>query len=240
MIKKKSVVAIIPARGGSKGIPRKNIKLLNGKPLIAYSIEQAKQSEFVDRVFVSTEDKEIAEISKEYNSEVISRPQELAEDNTPMMPVLKHALDYLENKLKFKADIVVLLQPTSPLRKTKYIDKAIKELINHNCETVTTIYKIEHNINTLVKIKDGKTKYFIKKDPIALRQTSEEIYRIDGMVFVLKKEKISDEIDYIVSDDNNRAIVVPYEDGLEIDSPFEFELAEFLIKNRRNKNETMC
>lgn len=229
---KKNVIAIIPARGGSKGIPRKNIKLLNGKPLIAYSIEQAKASKFIDRVFVSTEDKEISEISKEYGSEIIQRPKELAEDNTTIMPVLKHAVNYVEKELNFKVDVVVLLQPTSPLRKVDNIDESIEKLLKEDYDSVTTVYRIEHNINTLVKIKNGKTEYFVDKPSKILRQEAEKIYRIDGNVFVLKKEVLLNkgEGDYIVSD-NNGFVIISEESALDIDTPFDLKLAEFFMKN---------
>ena len=229
---KKNVIAIIPARGGSKGIPRKNIKLLNGKPLIAYSIEQAKASKFIDRVFVSTEDKEISEISKEYGSEIIQRPKELSEDNTIIMPVLKHAVNYVEKELNFKVDVVVLLQPTSPLRKVDNIDESIEKLLKEDYDSVTTVYRIEHNINTLVKIKNGKTEYFVDKPSKILRQEAEKIYRIDGNVFVLKKEVLLNkgEGDYIVSD-NNGFVIISEESALDIDTPFDLKLAEFFMKN---------
>ncbi len=95
---KKNIIAIIPARGGSKGIPRKNIKLLAGKPLIAWTIEAALRSKCLDRVFVSTEDEEIAKISKEWGAEIIKRPKKLSGDKTSMLPVVDHSIDYLEKK----------------------------------------------------------------------------------------------------------------------------------------------
>ncbi|MEK6900492.1 MAG: acylneuraminate cytidylyltransferase family protein, partial [Nanoarchaeota archaeon] len=120
----KKIVAIIPARGGSKRIPRKNIKLLAGKPLIAYTIEAAKRSASLDRIFVSTEDEEIAKVASYYGAEIIKRPDILATDNATTESVLCHAVNNLEKEGYFP-ELVVLLQPTSPLRGSYIIDKAV-------------------------------------------------------------------------------------------------------------------
>src|SRR4030066_411377 len=128
MSKRPSVLAIIPARGGSRGIPRKNVRLLCGKPLIAYTIETALSSKLIDRVVVSTEDEEIAGISKEYGAEVIKRPEELARDDSPTIDVVMHVLNWFEEKNEY-FDIVVLLEPTSPLRKENDLDSAVRLFI---------------------------------------------------------------------------------------------------------------
>ena len=114
-----TIVAIIPARGGSKSIPDKNIKDLAGKPLIAHSIERALECKSIDRTIVSTDSKKIAEIAKKYGAEApFIRPEELASDTTPMLPVLQHAVHHLEENEKYPIDIVILLDPTSPFRRT--------------------------------------------------------------------------------------------------------------------------
>ncbi|MCK5030069.1 MAG: acylneuraminate cytidylyltransferase family protein [Thermoplasmatales archaeon] len=120
-------LAIIPARGGSKGIPRKNIIKINGKPLIQYTIEVAKESKLIDRVIVSTDDDEIAKISKKLGAEVpFIRPAELAKDDTPTFPVIKHALKWLKENENYMPDLIVLLEPTFPLRTVEKVDEAIK------------------------------------------------------------------------------------------------------------------
>ena len=121
---KKNILGIIPARGGSKGIPRKNIKPLHGKPLIYYTIKEALKSKFLNRVVVSTEDNDIAEIAKKFGAKVIKRPKELARDETPIRDVVIHVLNKFKEK-KYIPDAVVLLQPSSPLRKAHHIDEAI-------------------------------------------------------------------------------------------------------------------
>ena len=118
MVVERSILAIIPARGGSRRLPRKNVRLLCGKPLIAYTIEAALSSKLIDRVVVSTEDEEIAEVSKKYGAEVLERPEELARDDSPTIDAVMHVLNWFEERKEF-FDIVVLLEPTSPLRKEK-------------------------------------------------------------------------------------------------------------------------
>lgn len=122
-------LAIIPARGGSKGIPKKNIIKINEKPLIQYTIEVAKESKLIDRVIVSTDDDEIARISKKLGAEVpFIRPAELAKDDTPTFPVIKHALKWLKENENYTPDLIVLLEPTFPLRTVEKVDEAIKAI----------------------------------------------------------------------------------------------------------------
>ena len=118
------ILAVIPARGGSKGIKRKNLRPILDKPLVAYSIEAGLNSKYITRTVVSSEDDEICEVSKNYGAQIIKRPNELAQDETKTIPVVIHALKYLEENEGYKPDYVVLLQPTCPLRDSKYIDDA--------------------------------------------------------------------------------------------------------------------
>jgi CMP-N-acetylneuraminic acid synthetase len=135
--------AIIPARGGSKDIPKKNIKPLRGKPLITYTIDYAKKSRCINKVVVSTEDEEIAEISRKYGAEVMERPENLAKGESPTIDVIFHVLKILKMK-NYNPDIVVLLQPTSPLRSAKDIDNAIKLFLDSDCESVVSVYAVKH------------------------------------------------------------------------------------------------
>jgi N-acylneuraminate cytidylyltransferase len=127
-----NIVAIIPARGGSKSIPRKNIRIIGGKPLIAHSIEQALKSECITRVIVSTDDQEIAEIAAKHGAEVpFIRPAEYAQDDTPDWPVFNHALTWITQNEKYETDLVINLRPTTPNRQVETIDHAIRTLIEH-------------------------------------------------------------------------------------------------------------
>ena len=132
MVKKNEVLAIIPARGGSKGIPLKNIRNFAGYPLIAYSIAAAKQSETVTRVILSTDDKEIADVARAYGAETpFLRPTELAQDNTLDLPVFQHALQWLNEKEGYHPDVVVQLRPTSPIRPPTILDDSVNMLLGH-------------------------------------------------------------------------------------------------------------
>ena len=136
MLKNKHSIAIIPARGGSKSIPKKNIVDFMGKPLLAWSIEDAKGSAFVDEVYVSTDDKDIAKVSEMYGAKVIWRPEEISGDFSPSEEALKHALGEIGKTDQEKIDYVVFLQATSPLRETKDIDNAIKKIIAEDADSL--------------------------------------------------------------------------------------------------------
>lgn len=143
LIKDFTTLAIIPARGGSKLIPKKNIVDLGGKPLISYCINATKGSKYVDRIIVTTDDDEIADISKKYGAEVpFKRPSELAQDNTPSIPVIEHAIRWLEENEKYKPDYVLLVEPTTPFIKSEQIDKAIEKLIEKKADSSTTIVNV--------------------------------------------------------------------------------------------------
>jgi len=186
------ILAIIPARGGSKGLPRKNIKPLLGKPLIAWTIEQAKNSKYIDMVVVSTEDKEIAEISKKYGAEVIERPEELARDDSPTFDAIIHVLDYFQNK-KELFDIVVILEPTSPLRKDNDIDNAIKLFIKNidKADSLISVGEVHlENPYIMKKIEDGYVKPFIKSEQsIYQRQQLPKVYFPYGVIYLSKIEE---------------------------------------------------
>ncbi len=139
----KEIISIIPAREGSKRIPKKNLKLLDRKPLIYYTLQEALKLRYLDRIIVSTEDEEIAEVSKKHGTEVIKRPKDLARDESPTIDAILHALDFL-GKDGYVPEIVVLLQPSSPLRNGQYIDNAIELFLKKNCESVVSVCEIKH------------------------------------------------------------------------------------------------
>jgi CMP-N-acetylneuraminic acid synthetase len=191
MYKGKSILALIPARGGSKGLPGKNIKPLLGKPLIAYTIEQALASKYPDKVIVSTDSEEIAEISKKYGAEVpFMRPKELAEDDSPTSEVIIHLFNWFE-KQGIYYDIIVLLEPTSPLRKEEDIDNAIKLFIDNmdRADSLVGVGKIhsdtEHPYGAKI-IEDGFVRPFLKNVNFNQRQQLPEMYSIFGGIYISK------------------------------------------------------
>lgn len=157
MIKEYSVFALILARGGSKRIPKKNIKELAGKPLIAYSIDEAKKSKYIDRLITSTDDQEIADVASTFGSEVpFLRPSELAQDTTTDYPVFLHALEWLKEHDNWEPDIVVQLRPTSPLRTVEDIDAAIELLAAHpEADSVRTVALPEQNPYKMYRIEEN-------------------------------------------------------------------------------------
>jgi CMP-N-acetylneuraminic acid synthetase len=189
------ILGLIPARGGSKGVPRKNIRLLGGKPLLAYTAESSLQSEKLTRVILSTEDEEIAEIGRQYGLDVpFMRPPELAEDTTPTLPVIQHALKNLELEGDI-FDAVCLLQPTNPLRRAEDIDNCIELLENSKADSVVSILPVpaEYNPNWVyrqsddgaITLSNGET------EPITRRQDLPTAYYRDGTVYVTRSETIN-------------------------------------------------
>lgn len=231
MKEKQNIIAIIPARGGSKGIPRKNIKLLCGKPLIAYSIEQALKSNYISRVIVSTEDAEIAQISREYGSEVIERPVELARDDTPSLPVIKHVITYLETNEGYKAEIIVVLQPTSPLRTVEDIEKTIDKLFQSGCDSVVSLCEVEHPPEWMYILVSDRIEPLLKEDrKIYRRQDMQKTYRLNGAVYVTHNENVTKK--NVIMGQDTRAIIMPPERSIDIDSDYDFIIAECLMHKR--------
>ena len=231
---KHKVIAIIPARGGSKGIPRKNTKDLLGKPLIAYTIEAALQSEYLDRLIVSTEDDKVAEIAREYGAEVpFIRPKELAKDDVPIVPyVLRHAVQELVRRENFNVDIVIMLQPTSPLRKTRYIDLAVEKLINTKCDWVVTVSKAHpHPFRMRRMVGDKLEPLFEGEDIWAQRQDLPPIYHFNGAVYVTWKDVIMEK--EVFQDRDWRGIIMDEEDAIDIDTLKDFLVAETILKMRK-------
>ena len=145
-----NILGVITARGGSKGIPGKNIKLLGGKPLIAYTIDVAKKSKLITHLIVSTDDEEIANVCRRYNVEVpFMRPKELSQDETTHIPVMQHAIRFMEDKLSMTFDLAVILQPTSPFRLSEDIDGTVKVLMESEADSAVSLVNIpiaEHPI----------------------------------------------------------------------------------------------
>ena len=150
------ILSIIPARGGSKGIKKKNIVEIDNKPLVCHSIDHAKESKLIDRIIVSTDDKEIAKISKDYGAEVpFKRPNKISKDTTLDLPVFKHALDYLERNENYIPEIIVHLRPTAPYRKAEWIDLAIKSLINNiSADSVRSVSEVTQHPYRVFDLND--------------------------------------------------------------------------------------
>lgn len=178
------IVAVIPARGGSKGIKRKNLALLAGHPLVFYSIHAALNAEKIDEVYISTEDEEIAMVSKHLGAEVILRPMELAQDTTPTEPVLEHTVEVLE-KDGPRVDVVVLLQATSPLRAAEHIDEAIDVFTRHEADSLLSVCRNHFFLWEKRNDLYESMNYDYKARP---RRQDMEQFRENGAIYVTKRD----------------------------------------------------
>jgi len=231
MYNNNKIIGIIPARGGSKGIRKKNIVDLAGKPLIAYTIEQAKGSKYIDKIIVTTDDEEIADISRSLGAEVpFSRPKALATDEAKGIDVVLHAITWFDsNEESF--DIVMMLQPTSPLRLSEDIDKAIEVLFLKNAMAIVSVCKSEHHplwSNTLPE--DSNMKNFI--NPEYMNKNRQELpvfYRLNGAIYLSFCNYIKDRKSFY--GENTFAYIMPDERSIDIDNMLDFKLAELLLNS---------
>ncbi len=230
-----SILALIPARGGSKGVPRKNIKLLGNIPLIEYTIHSAKESKLLTQIVVSTEDQEIAIAAEIYGCKPpFIRPSDLAQDKSTSLEVVQHSIAFFESQNVF-FDAVCLLQPTSPFRERGFIDKAIQKFIESNADSLVSVLPIpneynphwafEENENGLLKIATGEEKI------ISRRQELPKAFHRDGSLYITKTSVIKKESLYgksIAYIESNPELHV------NIDSMKDWEKAEHLLKNYKN------
>ena len=184
------ILAIIPARGGSKGVPGKNIKLLSGKPLIEYTTEVALQSKLLTKVAVSSDDDKIIEVAKNTGVEVpFKRPYNLSEDATPTLPVIKHALAYYKN-IGEEFDAVCLLQTTSPFRTVEFLDQALEKFITSNTDSLVSVKEVPHEFNphwTFKLNEQGNLKIATgENEIITRRQDLPKSYHRDGSIYITK------------------------------------------------------
>lgn len=224
-------VAIIPARGGSKGIPRKNIKELCGKPLIGHIIETALNVEEIDRVIVSTEDAEIAEVAKKFGAEVpFIRPDELAEDETPTLPVLKHTIKYLEENENYNPDIVVLLYATSPLLSHERISEGFELLKEGDFDSVLSV--VEDRGHYWVENDDGYERLYPKV--LENRQLIKPLFKENGAIYISKRDVLMKENSLVGT--NIGFLLMQDKESIDIDEPLDFENAEVFM-NRKGQNK---
>ena len=221
---KPEMLAIIPARGGSKGVPRKNIKMFAGKPLIAWTIEAALTSAFIDRTVVSTEDAEIAKVARKWGAEVIDRPMELAQDETLITPVLEHVVTTLEEKEGYRPDFVVLLNPTSPLRSKDHIDVGIRPFIWSNHDSSVSVTP---GVVCLWEVRDGKAwaNYDYGNKP--RRQDASISFSENGAVYIVRTDFLMKEHRLIGG--TISLFAIPPFNALDIDTPMDFKVAEMVM-----------
>ena len=221
------IMGIITARGRSKGLPQKNILDLCGKPVIAYSIEAALGSKYLDRVIVSTDDEEIASISRKYGAEVpFMRPLELATDTVPHLPVLRHAIEFMKNEEGYHADAIVLLQPTSPMRRAEDIDGAVELFIKRSADSVIsvveTIYVVEESPEgTLQPLLKSQVGHFHRNYP-------NRLYDFNGAVYVIRRREIIERNRML--GERTYPYVMDRKRSLEIDDENDLNLVALMLK----------
>ena len=227
-------VIVIPARGGSKNIPRKNLQLIKNRPLISYAIEIAFKVKSVEKVIVSTEDNEIAEISKSYGADVFNRPLELAKDHVNLLPVNQHVLERLE-KEKYYPKRVISLQPTAPLLEPKNIDKAIRFQKDTGCDSVSSIAMVKHNHPYWVKSVNPVTKELsdftsVKGDTYLQKQDLPDCYSYTGGFYIRKRKTLKEGIGKGLGKDV-RGYEISERESLDIDYPEDLNYFKYLMKD---------
>lgn len=234
------ILGLIPARGGSKSVPRKNIVPLAGRPLIAYTCEAARASKRITRIVLSTDDPEIAAVGREWGvGAPFLRPTELAQDDTPMIDVVRHALLWLKREQGYEPDLVVLLQPTSPLRKAEHIDEAIGLLLASDVDSVVSVVEVPHQYNPLsvLKIESGQLVPYLPGEGFRVlrRQDKPKVYARNGPAVLVTRRMVLERTVSLYGDK-----VLPYimgwPESLDIDTSYDFLLAECFLQGRLEKS----
>ena len=228
MYKNNTFLAIIPARGGSKRLPRKNVLDLNGKPLIAWSIEAGLNSKYIDKVVVTSDDDDILNLSKSLGVEILKRPDYLASDTATTFDTIKHVIEEVANY-----DYIILLQPTSPLRDALHIDEAIELLENKKASAVIGVCKMDHSplwSNTIDKSLSMVD--FLKDEVLNKRsQDLEMYYKINGAIYICSTDLLLNNKSFFLRD-NIYAYKMLRMDSIDIDERLDFMVAESIIQAR--------
>lgn len=223
------VLGVIPARGGSKGIPQKNLRPVAGRPLLAYTADAALASRRLTRVVVSTDDPAIADAARGLGLEVpFMRPAELAADSTLMLPVLQHAVGAMAER-GFGADVVVLLQPTSPLRRAEHIDRAVELLVSSGADSVVTVVEVPHQFNpvSVMRLEDGRLVPFLDGPSVLRRQDKPRVFARNGPAVLAVRTSVIDRGS--LYGDDCRPLPMTPEESIDLDTPADVELLEYLL-----------
>lgn len=223
---KPKILAIIPARGGSKGVPRKNIRDLAGKPLIAWTIEEAKKSKYIDRLILSSEDDEIIEVAIQYGCEVpFKRPVELAKDDTPGIAPVLHAIEQCPGY-----DYVVLLQPTSPLRTVEDIDGCIEKLIACDADFCVSVTEPEKSPYWMYTIEHEKMVPLLPQNElITRRQNLPKCYALNGAIYIGKIQALLCSKSFL--EEGTIGYTMVQKNSYDIDTEVDFLICQYLIRN---------
>ena len=225
-------IALICARGGSKGLPDKNIRPLGGKPLISWSIDIAKKVDRISKVIVSTDSEGIVKIAKKYGAEVpFIRPIELAQDNSPEWLVWKHALEYLSKNKQMKIDALVIIPPTAPLRHVDDINNCLDEFEKGQVDIVITVSEAHRNpyFNMIVNNKDGYSSLVIQPESrITRRQDAPVVFDMTTVAYVVRPQFLKESSS--IFSGRVKSVCIPQDRAIDIDTLLDFKIAESLIK----------
>ena len=230
------ILAVITARGGSKGLPQKNLRPLAGRPLIAHTIGAARDAGLLDRTIVSTDDREIADMARQFEADVpFLRPAELARDESPSLPVLVQALEWLQQHQDYQPDYVMLLQPTSPFRTAQDIDNCITLALRKAADGVVSLSKAKHHPYWMKRVEsDGRISDLLPPDKIpesgfGRRQDLPSAYAVNGAIYLVKREVLIESRTFYT--ERTYAYIMPPERSLDIDTLWDFRLAELVLKD---------
>ena len=225
------IMGLILARGGSKGIPRKNIIPLAGKPLITHTIETAFASGVLERLIVSTDDEEIAQISKDSGAEVpFIRPKALSGDLQAAFPVIQHAVNWLAENEAYYPEYIMLLQPTSPLRNLEDIKKAVSIAIKHEADSVISVYEPDQNPEWMFEIEeDGRFKDFdpVKRE-LSRRQNLKSYYMLNGAIYLVKRSVVLEQESFYTQ--RTYSLKMPLERSFDIDKPIDIDIVSLIME----------
>lgn len=237
MYKHKTFLGLIPARKGSKRLPHKNILNLNGKPLLAWTVEAAVNSKYIDEVIISTDDLKIAEIGKKFGAKVpFLRPTNFATESSSSVELVVHAVDYYKKKLKKKFDYVVLLQPTSPLRDSHDIDNAIEYLAAKKADAVISLSEIEHSLtrSNILPENLSLVNFIGKEFKDKRNQDLPKYFTPNGAIYIHKTSVFLKEQTFFIRR-NIFGFIMPIEKSVDIDTKLDFDRAELLMKQSVKK-----
>ena len=228
MIQGKKVLGIIPARGGSKGVPGKNIRVVAGKPLIAWTIEAAKQSRYLDRLVLSSDDAEIIAVAREWGLDVpFVRPTELAKDDTPGIAPVLHAVEELPGY-----DYIVLLQPTSPLRAVEDIDKCVEFCLEAEAPSCASVTEPEHSPYLMYTLEDGNLHPLLSGQSFVRRQDMPKVYALNGAVYVVETKWLSQSKVFVTEE--TIAYVMPRQRSVDVDAECDLHICDDFLSMKQN------
>lgn len=238
-----NILGIIPARGGKQQLANKNILPLLGKPVIAYTILAAQKSSLINRLIVSTENKDIGSIARQFNVEVIHRPPELALDSSPIEDSLRHAVKYLEKEDNYHADVVVQMQANVPIRKEGIIDEVINKLIDTDADSVATMYPVDQYPQWMKRMKkDGYLRPFLALTKEYRRQDVEQMYLLDGAVAAIKRDVLMRTAGmkgvHLYMGKKILGVIQSRKYAIEIDTQEDFSIAELFLKMMKIKERS--